>query len=193
MNTLKPALLLFSLLSLITGIGYPLLTTLIGKTFFPHQSAGSLIIQKESIIGSELIGQSFASPRYFWGRLSATTPMPYNAQASSGSNLSATNPALGDAAKARVEELNKHSPKTSATLQQIPVDLITASASGLDPEISPEAAYYQIERIAHIRHISEANLRRLIADHTNNRQWGLLGEPRVNVLKLNLALDALEH
>ena len=193
MHTLKPALLLFSLLSLITGIGYPLLTTLVGKTFFPHQSAGSLIIQKESIIGSELIGQSFSSPRYFWGRLSATAPMPYNAQTSSGSNLAPTNPALGDAAKARIEELNKHFLQPSSTSQKIPIDLITASASGLDPEISPEAAYYQIERISHIRRISEANLRRLIANHTNTRQWGLLGEPRVNVLKLNLALDAIDH
>jgi K+-transporting ATPase ATPase C chain len=187
---LRPALSIFLLLTLITGIAYPLLVTMVGKTVFPHQSAGSLIMQDGKPIGSELIGQNFTEPKYFWGRLSATSPHPYNSAASSGSNLGPLNPALTDNVKARIEALRAADPDNTAP---VPVDLVTASASGLDPEISPAAAQYQIARIARARNLSAAAVQDLVNQHTEGRQYGLFGEPRVNVLALNLALDRLQR
>jgi K+-transporting ATPase ATPase C chain len=182
---LRPAVALLLLLSLITGIAYPLLITAIGKMAFPYQAAGSLIMQDSKVIGSTLIGQNFSEPRYFWGRLSATTPA-YNAAASVGSNLGPMNPALLDAVKARVEALHAADPGNTAA---IPVDLVTASGSGLDPHISIAAAKYQLQRVARARNLDTATVATLLAQHTEQRQWHVLGEPRVNVLLLNLALD----
>lgn len=153
---------------------------------FSNQANGSLIVNKEHIAGSELIGQPFSRPDYFWGRPSATSPSPYNAGASSGSNLGSTNPSLVEAVKARIAALQSADPENKVP---VPIDLVTASASGLDPHISPAAAGYQVNRIAKIRNIAPEKLRELVQSHTDERQWGLLGEPRVNVLKLNLALD----
>jgi potassium-transporting ATPase KdpC subunit len=186
MKHLRPALTLFLSFSLITGFLYPIVTTFIGQTFFPAQVSGSLIRHGQHIVGSELIGQPFSLPRYFWGRLSATTPMPYNGIASSGSNLAQSNPAWMDAVQKRIAELKQADPNNQ---QGIPVDLITASASGLDPHISPEAAYYQVSRIARVRHVSPEWIRSLVERHTEGQSWHLLGEARVNVLKLNQALD----
>jgi len=185
---LRPALVLFLLLTIVTGIAYPLATTAIGKVAFPAQAAGSIIQKDGKAIGSELIGQNFTAPEYFWGRPSATGPYPNNAAASSGSNLGPLNPALSEAVKARVEALKVADPDNALT---IPVDLVTASASGLDPHISPAAAQYQASRIARARHVDIAKVNALIAQQTQGRQIGLLGEARVNVLKLNLALDGL--
>jgi K+-transporting ATPase ATPase C chain len=182
----KPALILFALLTVLTGVIYPLLVTGIAQAIFPFQANGSL----EKNTHSLLIGQSFSRPEYFWGRPSATVPFSYNAAASSGSNLGVTNPALLDAVKARIAALKKSDPHNKAA---VPIDLITASASGLDPHISPAAANYQIHRVAKARHISAEKLQELIAEHTEARQWGFLGEPRVNVLQLNLALDAIHE
>jgi K+-transporting ATPase ATPase C chain len=187
MNTLlRPAISLFLMLTLITGVAYPLLVTTIGAAAFPHQAGGSLIVQDGKAVGSELIGQQFTEPKYFWGRLSATGPMPYNAAASSGSNLGPLSPALTDNVKARIAALHAADPGNTAP---IPVDLATASGSGLDPEISPAAAQYQIARVARARQLPEAAVRDLVAQHTEGRQFGIFGEPRVNVLALNLALD----
>jgi K+-transporting ATPase ATPase C chain len=187
MKTLiRPALVLFILLSLVTGLLYPLAVTGIARLAFPDEAAGSLIIKDGKAVGSALIGQNFAEPGHFWGRPSATAPQPYNAVASSGSNLGPLNPALFDAIKGRVEAL-----RTEAAGTPVPVDLVTASASGLDPEISPAAALWQIPRIARARHLPEAQLRTLVDAHTEPRTWRVFGEARVNVLKLNLALDAL--
>jgi K+-transporting ATPase ATPase C chain len=174
------ALLVFTL---ITGVAYPLIVTGIAQVAFRDQANGSLIIQNEKIVGSRLIGQPFSDPKYFWGRPSATSPMPYNGASSSGSNQGPTNPALKDAVAERIKALGGKTP--------VPVDLVTASGSGLDPHISPAAAEYQIERIAKTRNVPEGKLRALVAQHTEDRQLGILGEPRVNVLALNLALDAL--
>jgi len=185
---LRPALVLFLLLTIVTGIAYPLATTAIGKVAFPAQVGGSIIEKDGKAIGSELIGQNFTAPEYFWGRPSATGPYPNNAAASSGSNLGPLNPALSDAVKTRVEALKAADPDNALP---IPVDLVTASASGLDPHISPAAAQYQASRIAGTRHIDIAKVNALIAQQTQGRQIGVLGEPRVNVLKLNLALDNL--
>ena len=182
----KPALILFALLTLLTGVIYPLLVTGIAQVVFPFQANGSL----EKNTHSLLIGQPFSRPEYFWGRPSATAPFSYNAAASSGSNLGVTNPALLDAVKERIEALKKADPDNKVA---VPIDLITASASGLDPHISPAAANYQIHRVAKARHISSEKLQELIAEHTETRQWGFLGEPRVNVLQLNLALDAIHE
>jgi len=187
---LKPAVILFVLLSVITGVIYPSVVTGLAQFMFPYQANGSLITGKDGKPkGSSLIGQPFSSPGYFWGRPSATAPFPYNAGASSGSNLGPTNPALIVAVKARIQALKLADPDNKAP---IPVDLITASASGLDPHISPAAADYQVISIAKARMIDSEKLRELVQSHTETRQWGLFGEPRVNVLTLNLALDTIQ-
>ena len=188
LSTLRPALVLFVLLSIVTGLLYPGAVTLIGRALFSHQAAGSLIERDGKVIGSELIGQSFSDPRYFWSRPSATAPMPNNAAASVGSNQGPLNPALADAVKARIDALKAADPGNTAP---VPVDLVTASGSGLDPEISPAAARYQISRIARVRSLSTAALAQLVESQVQGLQWGIFGEARVNVLKLNLALDQL--
>lgn len=180
--------MIFVVLTLVTGVLYPLLVTFIGQTAFPHQTNGSLIVQGDKAVGSALIGQPFSDPKYFWGRPSATGPFPDNAAASSGSNQGPLNPALTDAIKARVQALRDADPGNTAL---VPVDLVTASASGLDPQISPAAAEYQIHRVAKARKLPVQIVRDLVSKHTEGRQFFVLGEPRVNVLKLNLALDAL--
>ena len=189
MKTLiRPALTLFILLSLITGLIYPLLVTGIGQALFPKQAAGSLIERDGKRVGSRLIGQNFTDPKYFWGRPSATSPYPNNAAASSGSNLGPLNPTLKEAVEARIKTLREADPGNTTP---IPVDLVTASASGLDPHISPAAAEYQVARVARARGLAPETVRNLVAMRTENRQWGIFGEPRVNVLELNLALDRL--
>ena len=187
-SILRPALTLFAVLSLVTGLLYPLAVTGVAQTAFPHQANGSLITQGGKALGSELIGQSFTEPGHFWGRPSATAPMPYNASASGGSNLGPTNPALAEAVKARIEVLRAADPGNT---RPVPVDLVTASASGLDPHISPAAAAYQAERVAHVRGLPVAQVQALVQQHTEDPWLGLIGEPRVNVLALNLALDSL--
>jgi K+-transporting ATPase ATPase C chain len=186
---LKPAVILFVLLSVLTGVIYPAVVTGLAQLLFPDQANASLMADRNGkLTGSSLIGQPFSSPGHFWGRPSATGPFPYNAGASSGSNLGPTNPALIEAIKARIQALKDADPDNKAP---IPIDLITASASGLDPHISPAAADYQINRVAKAHHIKPEILRALIDANTQPRQWGFLGEPRVNVLTLNLALDTL--
>ena len=184
---LRPALTLFVLLSVVTGIVYPLVVTGIAKAIFPGRAAGSLIFKNGKPVGSRLIGQNFTEPKYFWGRPSATSPQPYNGLASGGSNLGPLNPALADAVYGRIDALKAADPDKRLT---IPVDLVEASGSGLDPEISPAAAAYQVERVARARGLKAETVADLVAEHTEGRQWGLFGEPRVNVLELNLALDA---
>jgi len=189
MKTLvRPAVSLFLLLSAVTGLAYPLAVTGIAQAVFPEQATGSLIPKDGQVVGSELIGQHFGTPKYFWGRPSATAPQPYNAAASSGSNQGPLNPALVEAVSARIEALRAADPGNG---QPVPVELVSASASGLDPHISPAAALWQVPRVARARGLSEARVRSLVEGHAEGRQWGLLGEPRVNVLQLNLALDAL--
>lgn len=183
---LRPALSLFLALSAITGIAYPLLVTGMGQTLFPQQANGSLIKNGEQIIGSSLIGQSFTQPGYFWSRPSATGPTPYNAAASSGSNQGPLNPALTEAVAARIAALRVADPGNTAP---VPADLVTASGSGLDPHISVAAAEYQVTRVAAARKIPVEQLRALVAQHTSPRTLGVFGEPAVNVLLLNLALD----
>lgn len=187
-NTLRPALTLLVLLSAITGIVYPVVVSGVARLMFPEQAAGSLIVQDGKPVGSALIGQNFSSPKYFWGRPSATGPQPYNASASSGSNQGPLNPALADAVKARAEALKAADPDNKLP---VPADLVLASGSGLDPHISPEAAAYQLERVARARQLPAAQVQQLVEQHTEGRQWGLFGEPRVHVLRLNMALDAL--
>ena len=186
---LRPLLVLFVALSLLTGLAYPLLVTGLARSLFPWQAGGSLILQGGKPVGSALIGQNFADPGHFWGRLSATTPMPYNATSSGGSNLGPLNPALLDAVKARVEALHAADPGNPLP---VPVDLVTASGSGLDPDISPAAADYQVARVARARGLDAGRVQALVAAHTQGALWGVIGEPRVNVLRLNLALDALK-
>ncbi len=188
LNYFKPAAMLLLLLTVLTGVIYPLVVTAFAQLFYADKANGSLIHNaKGQAVGSALIGQSFNQPQYFWGRASATSPYPYNAAASSGSNLGPTNPALSEAVSARVKSLQAADPTNKAAM---PVDLVTASGSGLDPHISPAAAEYQIKRVAKARKIDESKLRELVNRHTETRQWWLFGEPRVNVLQLNLALDA---
>ena len=185
-NIFRPALVLFALLSALTGLVYPLAVTGAAKALFPSQAAGSLVVQGGTTVGSTLIGQNFSDPKHFWGRPSATAPQPYNASASVGSNLGPLNPALVDAVKARVEALRAADPGNTAP---VPIDLVTASASGLDPDISPAAARYQAARVARVRGVPVEQVNALVARHTQAPLWGLLGEARVNVLALNIALD----
>lgn len=186
-NILRPALVLFTVLTLLTGIAYPLVVTGLAQTLFPAQAHGSLIVKNGKAVGSSLIGQNFTDPAHFWGRTSATGPMPYNASASSGSNQGPMNPALLDAVKARVAALRAVDPSNTAAL---PVDLVTASASGLDPHISQAAAQYQLSRVATARKLPALEVQALINQATQRPGLGLLGESVVNVLQLNLALDA---
>jgi K+-transporting ATPase ATPase C chain len=189
---LRAAVVSFLALTVITGVAYPLLVTGIAHAAFPSQAAGSLIMKDGKPVGSRLIGQPFDDPKYFWGRLSATAdangkPLAYNGAASTGSNLGPTNPALIDEVKARIDALHAADPGNDAP---VPVDLVTSSGSGLDPEITPAAAEYQVRRVAAARHLDEGRVRALVTVHTADRQLGFLGEPRVNVLELDLALDA---
>lgn len=186
MSTLRPLLATFLLLSVVTGVAYPLLVTVGGHWLFPSQVSGSLVKRDGVIVGSSLIGQSFQDPRYFWGRPSATSPMPNNAAASSGSNLGPSNPALLEAVKARVAQLRGADPGNDF---RVPIDLVTASASGLDPDISPAAAFYQINRVARARGLDPAALRQRVEQQIRGPQWGIFGESRINVLMLNLSLD----
>ncbi len=188
-SLVRPALTLFILISLVTGLLYPLAVTGIAHIAFAEQATGSLIKRGEEVIGSSLIGQSFSGPTYFWNRPSATAPMPYNAANSGGSNLGPTNPVLTETIAVRVKNLLAHHPDKK---EKIPTDLVTASASGLDPHISPAAAYYQIERVAAARNIDSAIIKSLVDRSIETPQWGVLGDSRVNVLRLNLTLDALE-
>jgi potassium-transporting ATPase KdpC subunit len=186
---LRPALVLLLLFSVLTGIVYPLVMTGVAAVLFPRQAAGSLIVRNGRAVGSALIGQNFTDPGHFWGRLSASTPQPYNALASGGSNLGPLNPALTEVVKARIAALRSADPGNH---MPVPVDLVTASGSGLDPHISLAAAEYQAGHIARARHLPLAIVQGLIAAHSEGRLLGVLGEARVNVLELNLALDALK-
>lgn len=188
LKQLRPSLVMLATLTLLTGIVYPALVTAIAQVVFPHQANGSVVQIGDKAVGSQLIGQSFSKPGYFWGRLSATSPLPYNAASSSGSNYGPLNPALKKAAESRIAMLRKY----SVTENTVPVDLVTASASGLDPHISLAAAEYQVPRVATARRMSEEAVRGLVRRYAEGRQYGLLGESRVNVLRLNLALDQFQ-
>ncbi len=188
LKELKPAFSMLLGLTILTGVAYPLLVTGIAQGLFANQANGSLIEQNDKVVGSALIGQPFSDPKYFWGRPTATGLPPYNAAASSGSNQGPLNPALEEAVKTRIAALQAADPSQTAP---IPVDLVTASGSGLDPHISPAAAAWQAPRIARLRGLSEVEVAKLITSHTQARQLGVLGEARVNVLQLNLALDRL--
>ena len=183
---LRPAIVTLALLSVVTGLAYPALVTVIAQVVFPYQANGSLIVRDGKTVGSALIGQPFDDPKYFWGRPSATSPFAYNAGASSGSNLSPTNPDLIKAVQGRVDALRAADPGNTAP---VPVDLVTASGSGLDPHISPAAALYQVGRVAKARNRDRQVIAQLVERYTEGRTLGVLGEPRVNVLALNLALD----
>jgi len=185
-SEIRPTLVMLFAFTLVTGVAYPLAVTAIGRLAFPRAAAGSLIVRGGQVVGSRLIGQSFDGPRYFWGRLSATGPVPYNAASSTGSNYGPLNPALLDAARARIAALRA---ADSTAAGPVPVDLVTASGSGLDPHVSPAAAEYQVRRVARARGLTEEEVRGLVRAHTQSRPFGLLGEPVVNVLELNLALD----
>jgi K+-transporting ATPase ATPase C chain len=191
-SLVRPAVVLLLMLTVLTGGLYPLVVTGVGNALFPAQAGGSLLLANGKVVGSSLIGQSFTDPQHFWGRLSATTPMAYNADGSTGSNFGPTNPALLDAARARIAALRAADPGNRSP---IPVDLVTASASGLDPHISPAAALYQVDRIARARGMDVNALRKLVQEHIEAPQFRIFGESRVNVLLLNLALDGtrLDH
>ena len=186
-TALRPALVLFTVLSALTGLLYPLAVTGLSQAVFPAEAHGSLVRVDGAVVGSRLIGQSFTHPRHFWGRPSATAPAPYHAEASGGANLGPLNPALAEAVAARIAALRAADPGQTGP---VPVDLVTTSASGLDPHISVAAAAYQVGRVARARGLDEAAVRALVAQHTEGRRWGFLGEPRVHVLALNQALDA---
>lgn len=188
-NILRPALVLFLVLTLITGVAYPLVVTSVAQSLFPAQAGGSLILRDGKPVGSVLIGQNFSDPGHFWGRPSATGPMPYNASASGGSNQGPLNPALAEAVKARALALRAADPGNTAP---VPVDLVTASSSGLDPHISPAAARYQVARVARARQLTAEKVLGLVEQQTETPLAGFLGESRVNVLRLNLALDDLK-
>jgi potassium-transporting ATPase KdpC subunit len=185
---IRPALTVLLLLTVLTGLIYPLTVTGLAQVFFPDQANGNLIVREGKVVGSKLIGQYFDKPEYFWSRPSATAPFPYNAAASAGSNLGPTNPVLLEAVKARVAALRAADPGNDLP---VPVDLVTASGSGLDPHISQAATMYQVKRVAQVRGLDETIVRKLVVDHIEERQFGLLGERRINVLQLNLALNAL--
>lgn len=186
LKEIRPAVASFAVLTLVTGVVYPYAVTGLAQALMPVRANGSLIVQGGQVVGSTLIGQPFSDPKHFWGRPSATGPTPYNAAASSGSNQGPTNPALVAAVQARVQALREADPGNSAP---VPVDLVTAFGSGLDPHISPAAAAYQVDRVARARGLDPETVRQLVAAHTEKRQFGVLGEPRVHVLRLNLALD----
>jgi len=185
---IRTAFMSLFVFTILTGVIYPLGVTGLAQLLFPAQANGSIMVKNGKPVGSSLIGQPFDDPKYFWGRLSATAPFPYNSAASSGSNLAQSNPAVVEQAKARITALRDADPQAAAS---VPADLVTASGSGLDPQISPAAAEYQIRRVAGSRGLDEAVVRALVAALTEERQFGILGEPRVNVLKLNLALDEI--
>ena len=186
MRLMRPVLVLFAMLSVLTGLVYPAIVCGVGAWVFPEQANGSLIIRDGKTVGSSLISQSFRAPGNFWGRLSATAPMPNNGAASGGSNFGPMNPALVNAVQGRIDALKAADPSNASP---IPVDLVTASASGLDPHITPAAALYQVPRVARARHLEPARVRQLVLAQVEAPQWGLFGEARVNVLLLNLALD----
>lgn len=188
-NIVRTSVVMFLGLTFVTGVAYPVVVTGIGQTLFPEQVNGSLIKKEGKVIGSKLIGQHFSDAKYFWSRPSATSPYPNNAGASSGSNLGPLNPALSEAVNARIK-LQQDAANTS---DPIPVDLVTASGSGLDPEISPAAALYQVGRVAKARQLDSEAVKMLVMKHVVGRQWGIFGESRVNVLELNLALDEMSH
>jgi K+-transporting ATPase ATPase C chain len=183
---IRASLVMLVAMTLLTGVFYPALVTGIAQIVFPHQANGSLIVEREQAIGSELIGQQFTQAQYFWGRLSATAPVPYNAAASAGTNFGPLHEGLTAAAKARIDALHVADPAVTGS---VPIELITASGSGLDPDISPAAAEFQVHRVAIARKMSEDDVRTFVRQQTQSRMFGILGEPRVNVLKLNLALD----
>lgn len=185
-SQIRPLIVIFAVLTVVTGLVYPGVMTAFGQAVFHREANGSLVEVNGKVAGSALIGQQFDAPQYFWGRLSATSPMPYNAQGSSGSNLGPTNPALADEAKGRIAALKAAGTDVS---QPVPADLVTSSGSGLDPEITPAAAAYQVARVAQARHMNANDVQALVDRYTKGRQFGVLGEPRVNVLELNLALD----
>jgi potassium-transporting ATPase KdpC subunit len=188
LKMLRQSVAVLAVLGVLVGVIYPLAVTGISRAFFSHRAEGSMIVQNGKVVGSELIGQSFTDTKYFWSRPSATPGVPYNADASSGSNLGPTNPALLAAVSERIQALRAADPTNTGL---VPVDLVTASGSGLDPNISPAAAEYQVDRVAKARGMAVAFVRVLVAKYTDGRQWGVFGEPRVNVLELNLALDGL--
>ena len=189
LTDIRRAVTMLAVMTLITGVAYPLLVTALGQTAFHGKATGSLIERDGKVVGSALIGQPFSDPKHFWSRPSATSPYPYNASASSGSNQGPLNPALTDAVAARIKALRDADPDTAAP---VPVDLVSASASGLDPHLSPAAAEYQVKRVARARSLDPEKVRTLVAEFTEGRQLGFLGEARVNVLRLNLALDAVK-
>jgi K+-transporting ATPase ATPase C chain len=189
LQQLKISILATVVLTVFTGLGYPLVMTGISQLLFPRQANGTLILKDGKAVGSTLIGQPFDDPKYFWSRLSATGPQPYNASNSSGSNLGPTNPALFAEIQGRIDALRKADPENK---EPIPVDLVTSSASGLDPHITPAAAYYQVARVAHVRSLDAAKVQALVDQYTDGRFLGILGERGVNVLELNLALDQLK-
>lgn len=189
LQQLRISIILLALMTVLTGGVYPAIVTIIAQTVFPDQANGSLIVANSQVVGSDLIGQPFSRPEYFWGRLSATTPMPYNAASSSGSNLGPLHPDLVKNAQGRLDELREADPD----VKHVPVDLVTSSASGIDPHISPAAAEIQVHRVAKARQMSEDDVRTLVLRHTAGRQFGILGEPVVKVLPLNLDLDQAQR
>ncbi len=189
LKSTRTAIITIALFTLITGVIYPLIVTGVAQVVFPEKANGSLLKKDGRVIGSELIGQPFSDSKYFWSRLSATSPFAYNAASSTGSNYGPLNPALLDGAKKRIQDLRA---ADTSNMQPIPVDLVTASGSGLDPHVSVAAALYQVKRVARIRNLAVEQVRSLVEENTEGRQLGFLGEPRVNVLKLNLALDNIQ-